>query len=110
MIGAPGLTLGLVLALGASPAPAQDRGPNRFSPEQIQAGFNIYARHCAPCHGSRMQDPQGALNLRTFPPDQRPRFVTAVTKGKNSMPPWGDLLKPDDVDALWAYIVAGERP
>jgi hypothetical protein len=25
-----------------------------------------------------------------------------------NMPPWGDLLKPDDVEALWAYVVAGE--
>jgi len=24
------------------------------------------------------------------------------------MPPWGDLLKPDDIAALWAYLVAGE--
>jgi len=57
-----------------------------------------------------MLDPQGALNLRTFPRDQEARFVTAVTKGKNSMPPWGDLLQPEEVDALWAYVVAGERP
>jgi len=25
------------------------------------------------------------------------------------MPPWGDLLKPEEVDALWAYVVAGEK-
>jgi hypothetical protein len=25
------------------------------------------------------------------------------------MPPWGDLLQPADVEALWAYVVAGER-
>jgi mono/diheme cytochrome c family protein len=32
-----------------------------------------------------------------------------VTQGKNSMPPWGDLFKPDDIDALWAYVMAGEK-
>jgi mono/diheme cytochrome c family protein len=31
-----------------------------------------------------------------------------VTRGKNQMPPWGDLLKPQEVEALWAYVVAGE--
>jgi hypothetical protein len=25
------------------------------------------------------------------------------------MPPWGDLFKPDQIDALWAYVIAGER-
>ncbi|HUP94982.1 MAG TPA: cytochrome c [Burkholderiales bacterium] len=63
----------------------------------------------APCHGARMADPEGAFDLRKFPRDDRSRFVTAVTRGKSSMPPWGDLLKPDDVDALWAYVVAGEK-
>jgi hypothetical protein len=24
------------------------------------------------------------------------------------MPPWGDLVKPEDIEALWAYVVAGE--
>jgi mono/diheme cytochrome c family protein len=25
------------------------------------------------------------------------------------MPPWGDLLKPDEIEALWAYVTAGEN-
>jgi hypothetical protein len=25
------------------------------------------------------------------------------------MPPWDDLLKPDDLDALWAYVSTGDR-
>ena len=104
MIGAVWVTASLLLAFGAAWVTAQER------PEQIQEGRSIYTRHCAPCHGSRMQDPQGAFNLRNFPRDQRVRFVNAVTRGKNSMPPWGDLLKPDDLDALWAYVVAGEAP
>jgi len=32
-----------------------------------------------------------------------------VTRGKNQMPSWGDLLKPEEVEALWAYVVAGEK-
>jgi mono/diheme cytochrome c family protein len=56
-----------------------------------------------------MADPQGAFDLRTFPHDQHSRFVNSVTKGKNSMPAWGDLLKPVEIEALWAYVVAGEK-
>jgi len=25
------------------------------------------------------------------------------------MPPWGDLFKPGQIDALCAYVIAGER-
>jgi len=24
------------------------------------------------------------------------------------MPPWDDVLDPDDIEALWSYVVAGE--
>jgi mono/diheme cytochrome c family protein len=89
-------------------APASAQGP-KFSPEQVAAGADIYERNCSPCHGPRMLDPQSAFNLRNFPPDQHDRFVTSVTRGKNQMPPWGDMLKANDVEALWAYVTTGER-
>src|ERR1700688_2884167 len=80
-----------------------------FSREQVRSGAAIFARNCSPCHGAHMADPQGAFDLRNFPHDQHARFVDSVTKGKNSMPAWGDLLKPDEIEALWAYVVAGEK-
>ena len=80
-----------------------------FAPEQIKKGAGIYAQNCSPCHGARMLDPNAAFDLRKFPPDEKNRFVNSVTRGKNQMPPWGDLLQSDDIDALWAYIRAGER-
>ena len=102
-----GSLAGLALALACTVAAAQSPVTS-FPPAQIRKGAGIYARHCAPCHGPRMADPQGALNLRAFPRDQKNRFVASVTKGKQNMPPWGDLLLSDDVEALWAYVVAGE--
>src|SRR3954464_4648226 len=80
-----------------------------FTPQQIEAGSKTYARNCAPCHGVRMADPEGAFDLRKFTPDQRSRFVNSVTNGKNSMPPWGSLLSADDIGDLWAYVIAGEK-
>lgn len=80
-----------------------------FSPEQIRKGAGIYALNCSLCHGPRMLDPQGPIDLRKFPPDQKSRFVTSVVKGKNQMPPWGDLFNAQEIEALWAYVVAGER-
>jgi mono/diheme cytochrome c family protein len=80
-----------------------------FPNEQIAAGASLFSRNCSPCHGTRMRDPESAFDLRKFPHDQHERFVNSVTRGKNQMPPWGDILKAGDVEALWAYVVAGER-
>lgn len=92
------LLIGALLVAGAA-ASAED-----FPPGRIKAGAAIYARNCAPCHGTRMQNPEAAFDLRTFPPDEHERFVSSVTHGKNQMPPWGDLLSPADIESLWAYV------
>jgi mono/diheme cytochrome c family protein len=94
---------GILMALALS-AHAQD-----FPAEKIKLGADTYARHCSPCHGVRMKNPEGAFDLMKFPKDSASRFQTSVSKGKNAMPPWGDLLKPEEIDALWAYVVAGEK-
>jgi mono/diheme cytochrome c family protein len=93
----------LVVILG--PAVAQET----FPPEQIKRGADIYQQNCSPCHGPQLSGEESAFDLRTFPRNARERFITSVTKGKNQMPPWGGLLKPDEIEALWAYVVAGEK-
>ena len=92
----------LALALACAPGFAQQ-------PAQLEAGAELYERNCSPCHGARMLDPQGAFDLRKFPRDGRSRFIESVTKGKNQMPPWGGLLKPEEIEALWLYVTTGER-
>jgi mono/diheme cytochrome c family protein len=99
----------LGLALASAGAEPQVPEANQFPPEQVTKGADIYAQHCATCHGNRMANPPWAIDLATFPRDSRARFVDAVTNGVRNMPPWGDLLKPDDIEALWAYLVAGEQ-
>jgi mono/diheme cytochrome c family protein len=89
-------------ALACLPAFAQQ-------PRELALGAEIYARNCSPCHGARMLDPQGAFDLKKFPRGERERFFNSVTKGKNQMPPWGGLLKPEELDALWLYVLSGER-
>jgi mono/diheme cytochrome c family protein len=96
----------LAAALGCAMATASAQP---FPSQQIAAGADIFARNCSPCHGPRMQDPESAFDLRKFPPGEHERFVRSVTNGKNQMPPWGDLLKPDDIEALWAYVTEGEK-
>jgi mono/diheme cytochrome c family protein len=91
-------------------AAAQNEAGQEFLPEQIKKGAAIFAQNCSPCHGARMADPNAAFDLRKFPQDQKSRFVNSVMKGKNTMPPWGDLFTPEEIDALWAYVMTGEKP
>lgn len=99
---------GLGLALAGASALAQDSGVTQFPPEQVKRGADIFARSCATCHGARMANPPWAIDLRTFPRDEHARLVDSVTNGIRNMPPWGDLFEPDDIEALSAYVVAGE--
>jgi len=74
-------------------------------------GRSLYATNCVHCHGVNMVTPGTvAFDLREFPHDDKARFVYSVTNGKNNrMPPWGDLLKPDETDAIWAYVLTGGK-
>jgi mono/diheme cytochrome c family protein len=94
------LVIAISLTLLAASAAAQDAA-------EITRGSQIYAKNCATCHGARMVGPEWAIDLKTFPKDERARFVDSVTHGKSGMPPWGDVLKPDEIAALWAYVVSG---
>jgi mono/diheme cytochrome c family protein len=83
-----------------------------FLPEAVQAGSKLFAQRCAICHGQNMRNPDtevGAFDLRYFPRDEHDRFVRSVMGGKNAMPAWRDLISPAEIEALWAYVCAGER-
>jgi mono/diheme cytochrome c family protein len=98
------------LVMSGRPLTAEDL--RSFPPEQVQTGSAIYERNCSGCHGQHMANPDadlGAFDLRQFPRDEHDRFVTSVTAGKNFMPPWGGRIKPAEIEALWAYVCAGEK-
>jgi mono/diheme cytochrome c family protein len=98
--------LAAIITLACTGAVAQDAS---VTPERINAGSEIYATYCATCHGRRMKNPEWAIDLATIPKDDRQRFIQSVTNGKNSMPPWGDVLKANEIEALWAYFSQGEK-
>jgi mono/diheme cytochrome c family protein len=90
---------------------ASDPTPDTASSAELVAqGRDLYAQLCSHCHGLRMVNPgNSSFDLRKFPHEDRARFVNSVTKGKNTMPAWGDMLKPEEIDALWAYVRTGGK-
>ena len=104
---AAGLAVSVAMAALVIPVLGQVAG--QFPADQVQKGAGIYAQTCAPCHGLRMRSPEVPVDLRKFPPDQKERFITSVTKGKNQMPPWGGLFTPEEIEAIWAYVMDGEK-
>ena len=87
-------------------------GAAASDPAQVAKGKTLYGTNCIHCHGINMVTPGTvAFDLREFPHDDKARFVNSVTHGKNNrMPPWGDILKPEDIDNLWAYVLTGGKP
>jgi mono/diheme cytochrome c family protein len=77
--------------------------------EMAEKGKALYAHHCSHCHGFNMVNSGSiAYDLRQFPHTDKARFVRSVTEGKNGrMPQWGDLLKPQEIDEIWAYVMTG---
>lgn len=81
--------------------------PELRSPEKVAEGRSLYREHCEICHGVNMNSTSsGAFDLRAFPPDQKQRFVASVNNGKNGMPPWRSILKPADIEALFAFVTS----
>ena len=105
-----GKAVSFALMIAGTSGLAQDTGVKPFTPEQVKKGAVLYASHCESCHGVRMIGPPWATDLKIFPRDKPASFVDSVTYGMRAMPPWGDLLKSEEIEALWAYVVAGEKP
>jgi mono/diheme cytochrome c family protein len=100
--GAPDNTLPRARAAAVPQDAAQDASAAQ--------GAQLFSVNCSRCHGVNMVSPgTGAYDLRTFPLDDKARFVESVTKGKNTMPPWEGVLTPAEIDLLWAYVTAAPR-
>ena len=108
------LVLGLCLiGTGASHA-ADDTAdalpPPSPSPVLATQGKTLYRQLCSNCHGVNMVNAgTSSFDLRKFPQDDKARFVNSVMNGKNTMPAWRDIVKPDEIEAIWTYVLTGGK-
>lgn len=100
--GAALATLGWTLAAQA--------GAGAADPARVERGSQLYLQMCRQCHGPELQSSgAGSFDLRQFPSDDPQRFHNSVLHGKNGMPAHDDILTGDDIDALFAYVVATQH-
>jgi mono/diheme cytochrome c family protein len=72
-----------------------------------EAGRKAYTSYCARCHGLNLVVTGSAFfDLRTFPQDDKERFLRSVNKGVRNMPAWEGIVKPEDQELIWSYISA----
>jgi mono/diheme cytochrome c family protein len=81
----------------AAPAPAAD---------SAATGATLYERYCAACHGANLEPAESVFDLRDLAPSDKQRFMNSVARGKSSMPGWGALLTPQQIETLWDLVMS----
>jgi len=90
-------TLILLPAFFGTPVAADDAA--------LETGRSTYKQFCAHCHGIDMKNPgTSSYDLRKWPVDRKDEFYDSVKNGKGDMPAWGDVLYPEELDAIWLYV------
>jgi mono/diheme cytochrome c family protein len=115
------IAAGTVAPGGASIAGAAETpvaNPLSGNEAAIREGRSWYLAVCGPCHGGRADGSgergQGA-NLRVFKGGFR-KFVDTVKNGRDvpgrtmKMPPWGGVLKDDQIYQIGAYLETLAEP
>jgi quinohemoprotein ethanol dehydrogenase len=91
---------------GPIPAPPAQSG----SAAQIALGAELYGQNCAVCHSNM----PGAVtpDLRRMSEATHAAFQAIVGGGMlkaGGMPGWGDVLTPEQIDAIHAYLISIAR-
>ncbi len=115
-IGKPRL---LVFKLGGTaklpPLPKESMAVPELSPppkltasaDVVAQGEQLYAAHCALCHGAEARG--GVKDLRHMSPQTHADFLAIVLGGKraaNGMASFADTLSPDQAKAIHQYLIA----
>jgi mono/diheme cytochrome c family protein len=91
-------------AASAPPAAAGSE-PGAASLVSVTLGRRAYTSYCARCHGLNLVVTGGAFfDLRTFPRDDKERFLRSVRQGTRAMPAWQGIVKPEEMESIWLYI------
>ena len=88
------------------PAPEPPAQLPGVTPETIAMGSALFTENCSICHSNQPRAP--LPDLRRMQAGTHRAFDQIVLKGlllTNGMPRWDDLLKPDQVRAIHAFLI-----
>jgi cytochrome c55X len=100
------LAVAFVIAAMPAASHAQQAAAASASASEVEAGRKLYISSCQRCHGINLVTNGIGFDLRTFPRNDKERFVRSVTEGVRAMPAWSTTLKPEQLDLIWAYLGA----
>lgn len=66
-------------------------------PTSVPAGKTLFEQHCSTCHGEKVP---------AAPDKETARKIIATGGGHVTMPVWGNVLTPEQLDALVAYTLS----
>jgi mono/diheme cytochrome c family protein len=73
----------------------------------VASGKSVYDKRCATCHGGRGQGfvgpPVGGGRMVTKYPEVAD-MRAIIVDGRNQMPPWGNVLSVEEIDAVVQYV------
>jgi quinohemoprotein ethanol dehydrogenase len=88
------------------PAPAPPPQLAGVTPAMIALGNALFTANCSLCHSNQPRAP--LPDLRRLQPGTHEQFDNIVLNGalvSGGMPRWDDVLKPDQVRAVHAYLI-----
>ena len=78
-----------------------------FADEKMKIGLEVFNNkaQCGTCHALQAADAESQIgpNLDMLKP-LMPQIINVVTNGAGMMPPWSDILTPEEIEAVAYYV------
>jgi len=70
----------------------------------VENGREVYAEHCAQCHGERLMATGAGPDLKLLGADRQAHFDQIVRDGKAQMPAFAGMITDEEIAQIWAYV------
>ena len=92
------------LSQGTKMASVQDFQPVDYPVGVADAGFDVYATHCKPCHGNLAKGEYGSKLQGNPILQDNDKFWKTVMLGRGNMPAWQERLSVQQIADVQAYL------